>query len=113
MDGNENAFELELAKLKNWDQKYEKLYEPSVISSKANLLDKLERYEILEARFKSLNFEAPRLFREQKRQLERRIYPNPIIRAIFRIAKSIFKNSHLSDYDLEVKRSFKRSHEQI
>lgn len=84
----ESKLEGLLMEWKEREQRYQKLFSPSVLSSREFLKEKLNDYERLQARFVNSENQKDRqalsILRMERRALEKRVYPNIFIRLVRR-----------------------------
>lgn len=71
-----------------WKQRFDRLFSSEVMASRAFKLEQLAQYERLLARHGGLNREEKvfrNMVRQERRGLERSLYPNPLVRLVRRV----------------------------
>lgn len=85
------------------EKRFQKLFGAAVVDSKPYLKEKLAFYEGLELKYGSKASHANQLgkglIQQQRRKLENRVYPNLLVRSIYRIIKAVIANQVRSGYE--------------
>jgi hypothetical protein len=102
MEGRLDHLERELSDWEAREQKFRKLFGNSVVDSKAFLKEKLAFYEVLDLKYGSrpgLDPLGRQLIRQEKHKLERKVYPNLLVRLAYKLIASVVAKKELTRYD--------------
>ncbi|WEK17890.1 MAG: hypothetical protein P0Y49_13890 [Candidatus Pedobacter colombiensis] len=108
-------FEQELEAWQAREQKFEKLFGPAILKTSAYLKEKLAMFEQLEYKYGAveLGSTGSSLLRQRRREIERAVYPSPVVRALYRLAKAVLSNSNNFAYEKQILNNYKQVHAQV
>lgn len=119
MEQRMSRLERDILDWKHIEQRYKKLFGEKITGTKKLLQEKLAHFEVMELKYSGTQNRWEqmdlRLVKDERRKIERQLYPNFLTRMLYRAAKRILDNPAISRYQssnhknvLELKASLTR-----
>ena len=102
MEQRMSRLERDMLDWEHTEQRYRKMFGEQIIGTRKYLREKLAHFEVMEIKYKGTQNRWEqmdlRFVQDERRKIERKLYPNFLTRLLYRTAKRILDNTAVSRY---------------